>query len=355
MEELVKNYGRNRALDGISLTLKSGTLTAVLGPSGCGKTTMLRTLAGFLPLDSGHVLFDGQDVTRLPPQKRGAALVFQNYALWPHMSVYDNIAYGLRLKKQPKAEIDKRVRDITELVGLDADMLTKNRMPTQLSGGQQQRVALARALVVEPQLFLLDEPLSNLDAKVRSRLRIYIREIQQKVGITALYVTHDQEEALSIADTIVIMNKGRIMQIGTPEEIYNHPANLFVAEFIGDSTRLDGHMVSDDTVLLAGSRINGICIQCEKGQSVKTGQHVNVLLRAADIKIYPENATFENDPEYICLSAYAESAMFVGSWYKHIIRIGTDAIFADWDCDYSGQKIIMTIPKQRVMAFCDSG
>jgi ABC-type Fe3+/spermidine/putrescine transport system ATPase subunit len=355
MEELVKNYGKNRALDGISLTLKSGTLTAVLGPSGCGKTTMLRTLAGFLPLDSGSVLFDDRDVTGLPPQKRGAALVFQNYALWPHMSVYDNIAYGLKLKKQPKDEIDKRVKDITELVDLDADMLAKNRMPTQLSGGQQQRVALARALVVEPQLFLLDEPLSNLDAKVRSRLRVYIREIQQKVGITALYVTHDQEEALSIADTIVVMNKGRIMQIGTPEEIYNRPANLFVAEFIGDSTLLTGYMVSDDTVLLAGSRVNGISIRRGSGKPIKTGNKVDVLLRSADIGIHPVGAHFESPEDRIRLEAYAESAMFIGSQYKHIIRVGNETLYADWDVDVSGQKIIVSIPKQKVMAFIDMG
>ncbi|MDR2456665.1 MAG: ABC transporter ATP-binding protein [Deltaproteobacteria bacterium] len=351
MMDLRKNYGKTKALDGVSLTLKSGTLTAVLGPSGCGKTTMLRTLAGFLPLDSGRVLFGDLDVTFLPPQKRGAALVFQNYALWPHMSVYDNIAYGLKLKKLPKAETDRRVRDITELVGLDGEMLTKNRMPAQLSGGQQQRVALARALVVEPRLFLLDEPLSNLDAKVRSRLRVYIREIQQKVGITALYVTHDQEEALSIADTIVIMNKGRVMQIGTPEEIYNRPANLFVAEFIGDSARLCGRLASDGAIMLAGSPVSDIRVQGEARPPARAGDRVSVLLRSADIKIHTGDSAFGSD--CIRLDAYAESAMFIGSQYKHVIRVGEETLYADWDADVSGRNITIAIDKQKVMAFAD--
>jgi ABC-type Fe3+/spermidine/putrescine transport system ATPase subunit len=351
LESLVKSYGKTLALDGISLALKPGTLTAVLGPSGCGKTTMLRTLAGFLSPDSGRVLFDGQDVTGLPPQKRGAALVFQNYALWPHMSVYDNIAYGLKLQKIPKAEIAGRVRAIAELVGLGGETLAKSRMPAQLSGGQQQRVALARALVVEPKLFLLDEPLSNLDAKVRSRLRISLREIQQKVGITALYVTHDQEEALSIADTIVIMDKGKVMQIGTPEEVYNQPANLFVAEFIGDSALLTGRVVSGDSVLLAGSEMRGISIRGENGAPRRTGDKVDVLLRAADIRIFPESAAFESPNGHVSLKAYAESAMFIGSQYKHVIRVGNDTIFADWGSNFAGQNIMMTIPKERIIAF----
>lgn len=351
IENVVKQYGKNTALDGVSLTLRSGTLTAVLGPSGCGKTTMLRSLAGFLPVDGGRILFGEKDVTDIPPQKRGAALVFQNYALWPHMSVYDNIAYGLKLKRMPKAEIDKRVRDITELVGLDAEMLEKGRKPTQLSGGQQQRVALARALVVEPKLFLLDEPLSNLDAKVRSRLRVYIREIQQKVGITALYVTHDQEEALSIADTIVIMNKGKIMQIGTPEEIYHQPANLFVAEFIGDSTVLKGDRAGDEAVLFAGNRITGIPVRTENDTADDGDGTVDILLRASDIKLSPEESTGADDARYLCIPGFAESAMFIGSQYKHIVRFGDETVFADWGEDLSGQRVNITVPKEKVIIF----
>ena len=355
IENIVKHYGKSTALDGVSLTLRSGTLTAVLGPSGCGKTTMLRILAGFLPVDSGRVLFGDDDVTQLAPQKRGAALVFQNYALWPHMSVYDNIAYGLRLKKQSKDEIDRRVRDMTALVGLDPEMLAKGRKPTQLSGGQQQRVALARALVVEPSLFLLDEPLSNLDAKVRARLRVYIREIQQKVGITALYVTHDQEEALSIADTIVVMSKGRIMQIGTPEDIYHRPANLFVADFIGDSTVLKGEWIATDTVMLSGNRITGIPIRTENGVNASVGGEVAILLRAGDIKLYPGEDDMEDNPQLLCIPAYAESAMFTGAQYKHVVRFGGSTLFADWEENYSGRKVHVVVPKEKVIIFARGG
>jgi ABC-type Fe3+/spermidine/putrescine transport system ATPase subunit len=348
---IVKRYGKINALDGVSLTLEGGTMTAVLGPSGCGKTTMLKSLGGFLSLDSGQILFGDTDVTRLPPQDRGAALVFQNYALWPHMSVYENVAYGLKLRKVPKDEIDRRVRNIVELVGLDSDALEKGRKPTQLSGGQQQRVALARALVIEPSLLLLDEPLSNLDAKVRSKLRVYIREIQQKVGITALYVTHDQEEALSIADIIVIMNRGKIMQIGTPQEIYSKPANMFVAEFIGDSTILSGMVTDEGYVRLAGNVIDGIPIQSEDQSRPAPGDEVNIILRAADLKIYPVEQDVSDMKDVLCLNAEVERSMFIGSLYKNIIRFHDQTIFADWETDYAGQKIKLIIPKEKIRLF----
>jgi iron(III) transport system ATP-binding protein len=354
IHSLVKRYGKIKALDGVSLTLEGGTMTAVLGPSGCGKTTMLRSLGGFLPLDSGQILFGDTDVTRLPPQDRGAALVFQNYALWPHMSVYENVAYGLKLRNVPKDEIDRRVRKIVELVGLDNDALEKGRKPTQLSGGQQQRVALARALVIEPSLLLLDEPLSNLDAKVRSKLRVYIREIQQKVGITALYVTHDQEEALSIADVIVIMNRGKIMQIGTPQEIYSKPANMFVAEFIGDSTILTGTVTDDGNVQVADNIIEGIPILSEDHSKPAPGDGVNIILRAADIKIYPAEQNVSVMKDVLCLNAEVERSMFIGSLYKNIIKFHEQTIFADWEFDYSGKKIKLVIPKEKIRLFKDS-
>lgn len=350
IENLVKKYGGTLALDGVSLSLEPGTLTAVLGPSGCGKTTMLRALGGFLPADSGRILFGDTDVTRLPPQDRGAALVFQNYALWPHMSVYDNIAYGLKIKKVPAAEIKERVYKIVELVGLSEDMLEKGRKPTQLSGGQQQRVALARSLVIEPSLLLLDEPLSNLDAKVRSRLRVYIREIQQKVGITALYVTHDQEEALSIADTIIIMNRGKVMQRGTPQDIYSKPENMFVAEFIGDSTVLKGRVDASGEVLLADNKIFGLPVHGAEG-GLRSGDEVNIILRAADLRIY--SATYDTGDmrDVLTLGAQAERSMFIGSQYKHIIRFKDQTIFADWETDFVGQKIKLVIPRDKIRIF----
>jgi ABC-type Fe3+/spermidine/putrescine transport system ATPase subunit len=351
IDNIVKRYGKINALDGVSLTLKPGTMTAVLGPSGCGKTTMLRSLGGFLPIDGGRILFGDTDVSALPPQDRGAALVFQNYALWPHMSVYDNVAYGLRLRKCPREEIDKRVRNIVALVGLDSDALEKGRRPTQLSGGQQQRVALARALVIEPELLLLDEPLSNLDAKVRSRLRLYIREIQQKVGITALYVTHDQEEAFSIADTVVIMNKGKIKQIGTPQEIYSRPANMFVAEFIGDSTVLKGTLKDNGSVSLADNEISGLEIQSNDGSKPRPGDSINIILRAADLKIFSAGEDVSAQGNILALNAEVESSMFTGSQYKNIIKFHEQTIFADWETDCAGKKIKLVIPKDKIRLF----
>lgn len=353
IENLVKKYSSTvTALAGINLELKGGTMTAVLGPSGCGKTTLLRALGGFLEVDSGKIYFGDKDVTKLPPQERGAALVFQNYALWPHMSVYDNIAYGLKLKKMDKKTIREKIDHIVDLVGLDRSVLEKDRKPTQLSGGQQQRVALARALVVEPQLFLLDEPLSNLDAKVRSKLRVYIREIQKKVGITALYVTHDQEEALSIADKVVVMDKGKIMQVGTPEEIYSNPKNLFVAEFIGDSTILKGTAVSENEIVFEGNHIKGVEIKSD--HLVKSGDPVNIILRSADLKILPHDADCSGMDNMLCLNAYADENMFVGSKYKHMIRFGEQTIFADWDISYRGQNVKLLVPRDKIRVFrCD--
>jgi iron(III) transport system ATP-binding protein len=228
-------------------------------------------------------------------------------------------------------------------------MLEKNRKPTQLSGGQQQRVALARALVVEPSLLLLDEPLSNLDAKIRSRLRIYIREIQQKVGITALYVTHDQEEALSIADTIIVMNKGQIMQSGAPQEIYTKPENIFVAEFIGDSAVLKGIVQEGGGVLIGDNIISGLPIQ--GAEAARTGNEVNIILRAADLSIYPETYNTGGIQDSLALNAKVERSMFIGSQYKHIIQFKDQTIFADWEINYAGKNIKLVVPKEKIRIF----
>src|SRR5438045_2840241 len=234
-----KRYGAVAALRGVALDFPAGRLTAVLGPSGCGKTTLLRAIAGFLTLDEGRVRFGDDDVTALPPQARGTAMVFQSYALWPHMTVFDNVAYGLRLQRLPRATIAERVRTALALVDLGEVEAVARRKPGALSGGQQQRVALARAIVVEPRVLLLDEPLSNLDAKVRQRLRAEVRRLQRRIGTTMIYVTHDQEEALAIADRVVLMHLGLVVQEGGPEEIYLEPANAFAADFLGVSNRLD--------------------------------------------------------------------------------------------------------------------
>src|SRR5256712_10635192 len=232
-----KGYKDTTAVDDLSLHIKDREFVALLGPSGCGKTTTLRMMAGFLRPDSGQILIDGKAVTDVPPERRPTAMVFQNYALWPHMTVQDNIAFGLRLRRVPRERIAERTRAMLEVVRLPG---VEKRYPSQLSGGQQQRVALARALVLGPKILLLDEPLSNLDAKLRVRMRDEIRRIQQELQITTVYVTHDQEEALTMADRIAVMNRGVLQQVGDALDIYDRPATAFVADFIGSSNLLSG-------------------------------------------------------------------------------------------------------------------
>lgn len=230
LQKLSKHFGDLIAVDNVDLEVEAGTLICLLGPSGCGKTTTLRMIAGFEEPTAGRVFIGDEDVTDLPPYARPTGMVFQSYALFPHMSVYDNIAYGLRAQGFPNDEIQQRVKDAIELMELEGH---EKKSPPQLSGGQQQRVALSRALVIRPKVLLFDEPLSNLDAKLRIRMRGEIREVQGQLGITSVYVTHDQEEAFSIADQIAIMNRGKLIQLGTPRELYHQPADRFVADFVG--------------------------------------------------------------------------------------------------------------------------
>jgi putative spermidine/putrescine transport system ATP-binding protein len=248
LEGLSRRYGPVVALDHLDLTLQAGELIALLGPSGCGKTTTLRLLAGLEDTDTGSVIVGGKDITRLPASKRDMGMVFQAYSLFPHMTVRQNVAFGLRLRRVGAAERDKRAMEMLELVGLSAQA---DRYPNQISGGQQQRVALARALAIEPQVLLLDEPLSALDAKVRAQLRDQIRRIQLEVGITTLFVTHDQEEALAIADRVGVMKEGRLEQLAPPTDVYSRPATSFVAEFVGLTNRLTGE-VSGGQVTVRG-------------------------------------------------------------------------------------------------------
>ena len=248
MAGLTRRYGTVVALDNLDLTVQPGELIALLGPSGCGKTTTLRLLAGLEDADTGHINVAGRDITRLPASKRDMGMVFQAYSLFPHMTVQQNVAFGLRLRKVSSAERDRRALEMLELVELATQA---DRYPHQISGGQQQRVALARALAIEPQVLLLDEPLSALDAKVRAQLRDQIRRIQLEVGITTLFVTHDQEEALAIADRVGVMRAGRLEQLAPPTEVYSRPATAFVAEFVGLSNRLAGN-VTGSTVTVRG-------------------------------------------------------------------------------------------------------
>jgi iron(III) transport system ATP-binding protein len=237
IESLNKAFGPTRAVDQVSLAIEPGELFFLLGPSGCGKTTLLRCIAGFCEPDSGAIRLGDRDITRVPPHLRDTGMVFQSYALWPHMSVAENVAFGLEMRRLPKSEISKRVAEVLATVKLTDRASHK---PNQLSGGQQQRVALARALVVHPQCLLLDEPLSNLDAKLRLEMRAEIRRICKEAGLTAIYVTHDQKEALSIADRLAIFNGGQVQQVGTPQEVYRRPRTAFVAGFIGETNFLQG-------------------------------------------------------------------------------------------------------------------
>jgi putative spermidine/putrescine transport system ATP-binding protein len=247
LRHLVKQYAQVYAVKDVSLDVADGELICLLGPSGCGKTTTLRIIGGFITPDSGDVLIDGRSVVRLAPERRPTGMVFQRYTLWPHMDIWHNVAFGLQRRRKPRAEVDRAVQAALELVGLPG---VAKRHPSQLSGGQQQRVALARALVLEPRILLLDEPLSNLDAQLRVRMREEVTAIQRRVGITTVFVTHDQEEALSIADRIGVMRDGVLEQIATPSELYARPATLFVATFIGTMNRVEGRV--DGGQIVAG-------------------------------------------------------------------------------------------------------
>ena len=283
LRNVVKRYGQVAAVDNVSLDVRQGEFVSLLGPSGCGKTTSLRAIAGFVEPDEGCILIDGRDVSDLPPERRDIGMVFQNYALFPHMTVFDNVAYGPRRRKMPKPRIDERVARALELVALSG---FEQRYPRQLSGGQQQRVALARAVVIEPRVLLLDEPLSNLDAKLRKTMQIEVRVLQQRLGMTAIYVTHDQEEALTLSDRIVVMDRGKVMQIGTPHEIYERPANAFVVSFIGSVNVLGGRVTEVDGDTLATLVTpGGLTLRARVTRPVRVGEALSVAVRPEKIQL----------------------------------------------------------------------
>lgn len=275
-KNISKHFGDKCILDNISLSVKKGEFLTLLGPSGCGKTTLLRILAGFGSADAGEIIMNGEDISKMPPHLRPVNTVFQRYALFPHLDVYENIAFGLKLQNVPVDEIDKRVRRVLKMVSMTD---YEDRDVESLSGGQQQRVAIARAIVNQPKVLLLDEPLAALDLKMRKDMQIELKEMHRKLGITFIYVTHDQEEALTLSDTIVVMNEGKIQQIGTPTDIYNEPQNSFVADFIGESNILNGRMIKDRLVEFAGHEFE--CVDEGFGEDVE----VDVVVRPEDIYI----------------------------------------------------------------------
>ena len=322
LNDIVVKFGDFTALHSINVHVKEGEFFTFLGPSGCGKTTTLRMIAGFESPDEGEIYLGDEPINALTPNKRDTAMVFQSYALLPHYNVFDNVAYGLKLRKVPKDEIRERVMHILDLVELTG---MEGRMTNQLSGGQQQRVALARALVIEPSVLLFDEPLSNLDAKLRVSMRTEIRRIQQEVGITAIYVTHDQSEAMALSDQIIIMNKGVVAQIGTPQEVFNHPANLFVAGFIGmpQMNFYDAELVLEDgqyAVVLNGAKVT---LPEEKQAKLKAN---GAAAGPITLGVRPEHLILSGDEGSMIHGTVDVSEMMGSAVHLHLQACGRDTI-----------------------------
>ncbi len=348
--DVSKSFGSFQALKSVSLSVKEGEFVCFLGPSGCGKTTLLRAIAGLDPQTSGRIIQASQDVSQLPPSGRDFGIVFQSYALFPNLTVARNVGYGLENRKAKRAAIDKRVGELLEMVGL-ADQAQK--YPGQLSGGQQQRVALARALATSPGLLLLDEPLSALDAKVRTHLRKEIKELQHRLGLTTIMVTHDQEEALTMADRIVVMNRGVIEQVGTPSEIYREPVNRFVADFIGQMNFLPGTIVGDERVQLGQVQLR----YRHGGDALQPGASVTLGVRPEDVEVRDTTPSAENNS----FPARVAELDFIGNFFR--ARLAADCLdgmilAADLSsgvvrsCGVEpGRPLAVSLPQERIRLF----
>jgi spermidine/putrescine transport system ATP-binding protein len=317
IKNINKNFGDFQALKNINLEIKKGEFFSLLGPSGCGKTTLLRMIAGFISSDSGAIYLGDTDITNLPPNKRDVNTIFQTYALFPHLTVYENIAFPLKLKKLSQKEIDKKVKENIELVQLSEHI---NKYPSELSGGQKQRVAIARALINEPAVLLLDEPLSALDAKLRQHMLIELDRIHDQVGITFIFVTHDQQEALSISDRIAVMNKGEVLQVGTPMEIYEKPINEFVADFIGETNFIEGEVIQiNNNIGVLKSDIFGE-IKFELDKEVKVGDKVKVTIRPEKIIVTKSKPSFLDETDNI-IKGVVDEIIYSGFQSKFFINI----------------------------------
>ncbi len=331
IEGLSKSFDDTLVLDSINLYIRENEFITLLGPSGCGKTTLLRILAGFETLDEGVVIFDGKVINDLEPHERPINTVFQRYALFPHLNVYQNIAFGLKLKKMSKEDIEKAVKEVLKLVKLEG---FEDRNVKTLSGGQQQRVAIARAVVNKPKLLLLDEPLAALDLKLRQDMQYELKEMQRALGITFAFVTHDQEEALTMSDTVAVMNEGKILQIGTPQDIYNEPKNRFVASFIGESNIMPGTMIKDYLV-----KFEGITFECvDKG--FKENEEIEVVLRPEDIELKPANGG---------ISGVVTDITFKGVHFEIIVDVyGKEYVIHSTDAQKIGDLVSLVFEKEDI-------
>ena len=343
-ENITKKFNETTAVDNVSCSFEAGTLTTLLGPSGCGKTTSLRIVAGLERATSGKILVDNEDVTLLPATDRDVSMVFQSYALFPHMSVIENVSYGLKMINVNKEEYIQKSLETLKLVNLEG---YENRMPSELSGGQQQRVAVARAIVLEPKVLLFDEPLSNLDAKLRRQVREDIREIQQKLGVTTIYVTHDQEEALAISDKVIVMNNAVIAQEGSPKDLYNFPKNKFVANFIGDANVVNAEITKKQSNVY-DLKIAEMNIKIESDKDFNNS--ISVALR-------PEKISINRNKNDNCISTTVNNASFVGNSYQYILNSAAGKLYVvshDANNIFKvGEKVFLSINEQDVKILND--
>ena len=349
IENLHISFGKTKVLQGINLDIEPGEFFAFLGPSGSGKSTLLRAIAGFGPIPEGKILINDEEIATLPPWKRDVGMVFQNYALWPHLTVQKNVAFGLEERKVPKAEIAERVKEALDMVGLSH---LAGRHPSQLSGGQQQRVALARTIVVRPRLLLLDEPLSNLDANLRVQMRTDIRELQRKLGLTTIFVTHDQEEANTISDRMAVLDKGVIQQVGSPMDLYDYPTNRFVAHFLGTTNMIEGRLVDEE---------GGKVLHTEEGLKLPLGESSAdvgqgaIVFRPQSVNVNSSHLPYAT----MKLEGTIDSLEFLGSTVRYRVKIGKAVILVD-ENHKRGTKIYgeneavkLSIPQDQVLFIRD--
>ena len=345
VESLVKQFGDNRALDDVSFTVEEGELFTLLGPSGCGKSTTLMSIAGFQSPEQGRiavdgeVFFDASSHVNVPAERRNLGIVFQSYAVWPHMTVFDNLAFPLKVRKEKRAAVRARVHEVLELVEMRH---LADRYPHQLSGGQQQRVALARALVYSPSVLLLDEPFSNLDAKLRERARAWVKELQSRLGLTTVFVTHDQDEALSMSDRVAVMSLGEVQQIGTPEEIYRRPSNRFVAEFVGRVNLLSGHVAAWERGQVALELDGGRKLWVDAEQAPPPSSRLTLAVRPEALKVEPADTSTLNGSN--TLDARVESFAFLGDRYQYELDASGLALTAQVSRAVVGEHVKVHIP-----------